>query len=104
MATEYRVVWKRSGMTRKSKRFASLKAAQKRAALMGPEPWTALGVLPDDSAVCGCPRDECQHEGETWRERLLAARNQGRYPEDSGMPAIEYIRIEQRPTVNWEPL
>lgn len=102
---EYRVVWKRHGLHRKSKRYATRKGAERFALLLGPEPWKALDVDPDQQHCCsGHP--ECACEGATWREHLLAKRTAGgRYSEDdSGMPGIEYIRIEKRPVADWEAM
>jgi hypothetical protein len=97
---EYRIVWKRHGLHQKSKRYASLKAAERRARLLGPEPWTALEVNPDERMCCS--GYECACGGQTWRENLLESRRTPRYPDDTGMPAIEYIRIEKRPVSKWE--
>lgn len=104
--TEYRVVWKRRGLKRKSKRYMSLKAAERRVRLLGPEPWTALDVQPDDYVCCRGERAdrECGCNGETWREHLLGARNGAMYEGDGGMPPIEYVHIEKRPLAAWEPL
>jgi hypothetical protein len=100
--TEYRVVWKRRGMPRKSKRFQTLKAAERRVLLLGPEPWRAFEALPDDLHCCS--GHECACGGETWREHLLGQRTEPRGPDDDGMPAIEYIHIEKRPLGKWEPV
>lgn len=97
---EYRVVWKRRGLDQKSKRYASLKGAERRARLLGPEPWTAFGVDPDDQYCCS--GHECGCAGRTWREQLLETRKQAMYSDDDGMPSIEYIRIEKRPVAKWE--
>lgn len=97
---EFRVVWKRHGFHQKSKRYATLKAAERRLTLMGPEPWIALQVDPDERMCCS--GYECACGGQTWREHLLEVRNTPRHPEDTGMPAIQYIRIEKRPLSPWE--
>lgn len=96
---EYRVVWKRRGMDRKQKRYQHLQAAERRMLLMGPEPWRALDLDPDEQCCSGL---ECGCGGRTHREILLAARNNPRYPDDSPMPPIEYIHIERRPLSAWE--
>lgn len=103
MRLEYRVVWKRRGMHQKSKRYATLRGAQDRATFLGPEPWLALRRDPDE--VFCCTSYECGCEGVTVREHLLAARTtpNGNDPDSSGMPPIEYIRIEQRPVSPWQP-
>ena len=102
--TEFRVVWKRRGQPRKSKRFMSLKAAQRRVRLLGPEPWTAFEQDPDERYCCS--GHECGCGGRTLREHLLAQRAEGNGydPEGGGMPAVEYVRIEQRPLGDWSPV
>lgn len=97
---EFRVVWKRRGFHQKSKRYATLKAAEKRQLFLGPEPWLALGVDPDEQYCCSGA--ECGCYGETWRQNLLGQRNQPRFPDDDPMPPIEYIRIEKRRLSPWE--
>jgi hypothetical protein len=97
---EFRVVWKRHGFHQKMKRYASLKAAEKRKLFLGPEPWLALGVDPDELYCCS--GHECGCGGDTWREHLIRQRTEGRHPEDDGMPPIEYIRIEKRKLSPWE--
>jgi hypothetical protein len=99
--TEYRVVWKRRGLKRKSKRYMSLKAAERRITLMGPEPWKALGLDPDERCCSGL---ECACGGRTHREILLEQRNGRMHEDDAGMPPIEYVFIEQRPLAKWQPL
>lgn len=97
---EFRLVWKRRGFHQKSKRYATLKAAEKRKTFLGPEPWLALSVDPD--ALHCCSGHECGCEGLTWREHLLRQRNQPRYPDDDPMPPIVSIRIEKRRLSPWE--
>ncbi len=47
MATEYRVKWKREGLSPKRVKYNSLKAAERRLALLtSAEPWLALGLGP----------------------------------------------------------
>lgn len=98
--TEYRVVWKRRGMDRKSKRFASLKAAERRVKLLGPEPWTAFNRDPDEPYCCR--GHECGCGGLSLREHLLDQRAQTMGSDDNGMPPIEYVRIEKRPLGEWQ--
>jgi hypothetical protein len=99
---EYRVIWKRQGMHRKSKRFATLKAAERRVRLLGPEPWTAFDRDPDEP-WCSCRGShECPCGGETLREKLLRERTEGPDPDGGGMPAIQEIRIERRVIAPWE--
>lgn len=102
---EYRVVWKRSGQHRKSKRFATLKAAERRVRLLGPEPWTAFDRDPDEPWCCNLDNRQCACDGETLREKLLRQRAEGNgHGDDSGgMPAVVEIRIESRPMGAWSP-
>lgn len=97
---EFRVVWKRRGLHQKSKRYQSLKAAERRVTFLGPEPWKALGVDPDERYCCS--GEECGCDGDTWREHLLRQRNQPRFPDDDPMPPIVSIRIEKRKLSPWE--
>ena len=96
---EYRVVWKRQGMKRKTRRYAHLKSAQRFVMLLGPEPWKALNVDPD-SPHCRSP-EECTCQGGTWRDYLERGR-EGYGPD--GMPHIEYVHIERRLTFEWDSL
>jgi hypothetical protein len=88
-------------MDRKTKRYASLKGAEKRVLFMGPEPWLALGEDPDDRHCCS--GHECGCQGQTWREFLLGQRDtKGWGEDDCGMPPLEYVRIERRPLSEWQ--
>lgn len=96
---EYRVVWKRVGQRRKSKRFATLAAAERRVLLLGPEPWKAYNMEPNDRWCCS--GYQCACEGMTAREYLLEARSKPTQSGDDGMPAIMYVEIEERPVASW---
>lgn len=101
-------MWKRHGMPRKQKRFASLKAAERRVRLLGPEPWTAFDKNPDEPWCCSGSRytsEGCECGGETLRQKLIRERTESSYgPESEPMPSIEYIRIESRPLGDWAAL
>ena len=89
---EYRVCSQRVGQRKKIKRFASLKMAQRRIAILSDDPWAALGLDPDDkfccdSYMCGCG-------GMTNREK------DADYKKD--LPALEYVRIEKRAIGEWD--
>lgn len=87
-------------MPRKSKRFQTLKAAERRVKLLGPEPWTAFDRNPDEPYCCS--GYECACGGMSVRDTLLEQRKVGHGdPDDTGMPDIEYIRIEKRPLGAW---
>lgn len=92
MKMEYRVVWKRVGIRAKSKRFATLRAAERRALMLGPEPWLAQKRDPD-SLNC-CNGYECGCGGVTVRQ----------YWEGLEIPKLEYIRIDHRPFHAWTAL
>jgi len=83
---EYRVVWKRNGLKEKRKRYQNKYRAEHFIKILGPEPWTAYGVNPDES-MC-CDGSMCGCGGETYREHWLGKRKD--------MPPIEYVRLELR--------
>jgi hypothetical protein len=92
MATEYRVKWKREGLSPKRVKYTSLKAAERRLALLtSAEPWLALGL--DPTAYQCCSGYMCGCEGRTVREHSEARRAE--------MPPIEYAVIECRPVGGW---
>lgn len=84
--TEYRVVWKRDGLTEKKKRYMNLVRAKRFVTLLGPEPWIALGLDPDQYFCCS--GRECGCGGTTVREHSEIQRKD--------IPAIEWVRIEKR--------
>jgi hypothetical protein len=88
---EYRVVWKRVGLKPKRKRYARRASAERFMRLFGPEPWTVYGG--DADSVWCCNGYECACRGVTHREKAEADR--------AVMPALEYIRLEQRPIGDW---
>ena len=94
--TQYRVVWKRDGYKEKTKLYWSKHYARRFLAIMGPEPWLALGKGPDD-LFC-CKGYMCNCGGVTWQEALIADR--------ANMPVLEYAFIEQRQVIQmeWEAL
>ena len=89
MAVEFRVVWKRDGCRRKTKRFRYLKVALRKVGTLGPEPWTALGK--DADAYHCCSGRECGCGGETWRTWFAHLE----------LPPLEYIFIEEREIGTW---
>lgn len=99
-ALEYRVVWKRAGLARKTRRYVSRAKAERYMLLLGPEPWKFYAPDredPDELECCpGTPPYECGCGGLTIRERAMAQREE--------MPALEYLRLEQRPVGVWEPV
>ena len=88
---EYRVVWTRTEGTRKVKRYATRKGAERFMALLGPEPWTAFGRRPDD--VFCCDGHACGCEGLTVRETMLRDRGD--------MPYLRSAHIECRFVGDW---
>lgn len=92
----YRVVALREGNTRPSvKEFKSLRAAQRRFALLtSPEPWRAYGQDPD-SQLC-CDGWNCGCRGLTVRESYMEKR--------ARLPKLVYARIDRRKVGEWESL
>ncbi len=94
MGIEYRIVWKREGCRQKAKRFVSLKAAQRKMRVLGPEPWTAFdkfsGRDEPDNYSC-CDGHECGCGGLTVRQ----------WWKQLGLPKMEYIHIEKREVGKW---
>lgn len=89
---EYRVVWKRVGHRRKTKRFARLATAEKFLVMLGPEPWRAYAFHRDgrpkdpEDVVC-CGGWECGCGGQTVREQSDEMRkNMGPL---EGIPVLE---------------
>lgn len=95
LVRQFRLRWKREGMDEKRKTYLSEKAVRRRIALMGPEPWTALGHEPDEPFCCN--GHMCACGGQTWREKLLGDRGD--------MPPLEYTVVESREVTqgDWEP-
>lgn len=89
---EYRVKWKREGLSAKRVKYTSRKYAERRLALLtSAEPWTVLGLDPTDYQCCS--GYECGCGGITVREHMEAMRKK--------YPPIEYAKIEQRDVGHW---
>lgn len=91
---EYRLVTKREGQDPRVRIYRTLKGAQRRLLLYGPEPWLFWGKGPD-GLVC-CDGWECGCGGDTYRERTAQIREH--------CPALECARIEQRRVSSWKPV
>jgi hypothetical protein len=89
--TEFRVVVKREGLRQKTRIYRTLRGAQRRLALYGPEPWLALGHAAED-LFC-CDGRDCNCGAITWREHSDCQR--------AGMPNLEFARIESRKVGPW---
>jgi hypothetical protein len=92
---EYRVVWQRQGLSRKTKTYKRLATADRRRLLLSGTPderFAALGIADPDSPMC-CSGYECGCGGTTYRESdaLYIA----------GMPQLEYAVIEERKVAPW---
>ena len=87
----YRVVSIREGTRPKVRPFATLRAAQNRLRLLGPEPWAALGKDPE--AIWCCSGRECHCDGRTVREMMLAER--------ATLPPLVAAWIEEREVGPW---
>ena len=95
MKQEYRVVWKREGCSKRTKKFAQKKYADRFVRLLSdPEPWKAYGYKGDDYVCCHGERDECGCGGMTYAESF----NQKR----EGLPKLLEVKIEQREVGSWE--
>ena len=98
MATEYRVKWKRAGLSPKRTRYTSLKAAQRKLGLLtSAEPWLYYGAgldAPDDWHCCS--GHECGCGGITVRQQCEALRRD--------MPPLEYAKLDMRPVGEWAPV
>ena len=90
---EYRVIWKRKGLSRKFRPFARLEFAKRYSMLLGPEPWKYSNNDPDDYKCCS--GFECSCGGQTWRE-------ESEY-RNKNQPPIEFLLIERRHVGDWEP-
>ncbi len=92
---EYRVVWKREGLKRKTKRCVRLAKADGLAALLRAR--TAAEVLKlrgvDPEALNCCSGRECGCGGETNLEREEAYRDE--------LPPLEYCFVEERTIGEW---
>lgn len=88
----YRVVSIRVGQRRKVTVYATLKGAQRRLMLLGPEPWRALGRDPDALWCCLNSR-ECSCEGVSVREAMERDR--------ATLPVLVDAWIEARAVGPW---
>ena len=106
-SVEYRVVWKRVGLPRKTKRYAQRWRAERLVLLLGPEPWKAIGKDPD-AKFC-CSGYECDCRGRTVRDEMLGRRtvvvpdDAAKEWKDAPYAAVEYVRIEEREVGLWKP-
>ena len=98
---EFRVSWTRGpdaeGHTmRKSRTFGSMKTAQRRIDLLGPEPWKAFGREPGDFDCCS--GRECACGGLTVQQVSDDRRKT--------LPPIGEIKVTRRTVTRgpWEPL
>lgn len=91
MKLEYRVTSKRAGCRPKALVFRTQRGAIHRLRLLGPEPWTAYGLGPDDIWCSGIP------------ESGMDDVTQRQYTEDqrSRMPALEWVKLEVREVDQW---
>jgi hypothetical protein len=89
---QFRVVSKRAGQRERAKLYATLRGAQRRAALYGPEPWTAHGRSPEE--LWCCDGNQCPCGGDTVRQHHESLRRE--------LPALEFVRIERRRVSAWE--
>lgn len=89
---EYRVTWKREGLSPKRKVYARRASAERRIALMtSPEPWRVYSSDPDEFFCCS--GNYCGCGGISVRENAEAVR--------SALPPMEYVRLEVRTVRDW---
>ena len=88
---QFRVVWKRAGLIRKTRQYQTRRGAERFAGLFGPEPWLLFGKDPDALNCCSDPMCGCT--GCTVREDHKERR--------ALYPPLEYVRIESRPVGEW---
>lgn len=91
---EYRVVWQREGSKRRTRRYSTLKFAERFVGMFGPEPWKAWGKKAGDHYCCKGYENECGCGGLTVKEQSDLRRAE--------MPKLEWIRIESRQIGEWE--
>lgn len=94
----YRVVWKRKGLDRKTRRYETERGARRFIRLLGAEPWMAFPDQwppfsngPDDYFCCAGYQCDCQ--GISIRDHFIEARE--------GMPELEYVLIQSREVSKW---
>ncbi len=90
---QYRVIWKREGIRRKTRTYATRKAAERWMILLGPEPWKYVDLPPDEVSCCDGYQCDCQ--GASVREMFEADRKK--------IPPLEYLTLEKRPVGQWTP-
>ena len=95
MREQYRFVWKRAGLTPRSKVYSRLSTAQHYALLFGPEPWRYYTEKGPHELAC-CNGDECGCGGYTVREQSER--------KTKDLPKIEWTRIERRDVGPWHPI
>ena len=90
MKYEYRLVWKRNGVSVRQRKFTRLASAEKYQLLLGKEPWKYGGQSGDDYKCCSGM--ECGCGGITWKE----------HSEKMELPEIEFTRIDKREVSDWQ--
>jgi hypothetical protein len=91
---EYRVVWKREGQRKKTRKSRGAKLIQKWLYLLGDTPWKAFGKEPDDYLCCSGNPHLCACGGKTYGEQADEKKAE--------QPKIEYIKVEYREVGVWE--
>lgn len=86
--TQYRLTWQRKDREPCQKIYANMKMVEKRLALMGPEPWKAIGKDPDACHCCSSP--DCGCDGITVREYMEEVRK------EKGWTPVQWVKIEAR--------
>jgi hypothetical protein len=95
MKKEYQVIWQREGMSKKRKRYATKKSADRFIALMiDPEPWKLYGYDPDAFMCCRGDPEDCGCGGKTYRESFEERR--------VGLPKLLTYGIQEREVGEWK--
>lgn len=92
---QYRVVWKRRDLSRRSRSYESQPPAERLLAILAGTPdeaFAAMGIVNPDEEHC-CSGRECGCGGQTHREHDAEYRRE--------LPALEYARIEVRDVSEW---
>ena len=90
---EYRVVWKREGQRKKTRKSRSMKIIQKWLWLLGDTPWKAFNAEPDERVCCSGYDSLCACGGLTYRQQAELKKAE--------QPKIEFIRVESRHVDPW---
>ena len=96
MKVEYRVYWRREGLGKRFRLFATKKGATRWMWLLtNPEPWLAFDHKGDDFVCCQGERSECGCGGQTYRESFEQ--------KSKGIPKLVDYGCQTREVGEWLP-